>query len=81
MIKPIYIIVGLLLLITVKSLCPTACTNCTNSTSCDICQTGYFMVDNATCPRCPTGCSRCVPDANQRPNCTACIAPFKFNSF
>lgn len=57
------------------SQCPRNCTNCTTPTTCDVCQSGSFLVNGTFCAPCPTGCSACAPGPDGRPACSACASP------
>ena len=60
----------LILLVVVKSQCPTTfnCTSCptgcdvcsTDITLCDTCSKGYYIDTSFACNTCPTGCLNCT---------------------
>lgn len=75
MIKANILLIVFSLLVLSNSTCPERCSSCTNTTSCNTCAAGSFLVNSTFCPPCPSGCTTCTQGADGRPSCTACAAP------
>ena len=48
--------------------CPVNCEECSSSTNCNLCKSGYYW-NNAACMQCNSNCVTCRTSANQ---CTSC---------
>lgn len=73
--KATLILLGLLFVFAQSQNCSSNCGNCTTSTNCTTCNSGYFLSRGA-CTVCPPNCNDCTFNSTSNtPICSNCSSP------